>query len=177
MVPRSFLLQKYHRQPSTTPHMYIATRSSCLWGSDGDSSLRPRAWALGGGKHFTRPRRILIKCVLSYNKFGTKTCGSTNKVLTFFININEGGGLYSVLSIIIGEVAEENEYLNVSKMDGEKEFRKMALRWRKLDCALTKLKTTTQMSAAFSGFIMVSFQFTPNTLIHQCSQYLKANLK
>ena len=131
----------------------------------------------GGGSIALGLGRFLSNVCYHTIGFVQKNAVQANKVLTFFININEGGGLYSVLSVLIGEVAEENEYLNITKMDGEKEFRKMALRWRKLDCALTKLKTTTQMSAAFSGFIMVSFQFTPNTLNHQCSQYLIANLK
>ena len=42
-----FQLQKDHRQPSTMPHIYIATKPIRSWGSSGDSNQQAHAWELG----------------------------------------------------------------------------------------------------------------------------------
>ena len=35
---------KYHRQSFKTPHVYIATRPTRLWGSSGDLNLQIHTW-------------------------------------------------------------------------------------------------------------------------------------
>ena len=56
IVPRVFQLQKEHNQPSTMPHIYIATRPTRLCKSCGESKLQTNVWE--AGILTTRPQQI-----------------------------------------------------------------------------------------------------------------------